>query len=138
MAQTQRLLLAHEQDVGQIGNAQTLFQHLFLAGLGQLFLQLGAAVKVILDNALVAAQNDQDIGNAGADGLLHQILDGGLVHEGQHALGHCLGSRQYAGTKTRSRNNGFGDFFHNDSPMFSFYARRTALFSRIPIPRETY
>ena len=123
MAQTQRLLLTHKQDVGHIGDAQTLLQHLFLAGLCQLFLQFGAAVKMILNNALVAAQNDQDIGNTGADGLLHQILDGGLIHDGQHSLGHCLGSGQYAGAKTRSRNNGFGDFFHNDSPMFSFYAR---------------
>ena len=136
MTQTQRFLLAHEQDVGHISNAQTLLQHLFLAGLCQLFLQLGAAVKVILNNALVAAQNDQDIGNAGANGLLHQILDGGLIHDGQHSLGHCLGGGQYAGAKTRSRNNGFGDFFHNDSPMFSSYARRTALFSRIPILHE--
>ena len=136
MTQTQRLLLAHKQDVGHIGDAQTLLQHLFLAGLCQFFFQLGAAVKMILNNALVAAQNDQDIGNTGTDGLLHQILDGGLIHDGQHSLGHRLGGGQYTGAKTCSRNNGFGDFFHDDSPIFSFYARRTALFSRIPILHE--
>ena len=61
MAQTQRLLLAHKEDVCHVGNAQTFLQSLFLAGLCQLFFQLGAAVKVILNDALVAAQNDQNV-----------------------------------------------------------------------------
>lgn len=74
-----------------VGDAKALFQSLFLAGLCQLFFQLRAAVEVILDDALVAAQNDEDIGDAGTDGLFHQILDGGLVHDGQHALGHGFG-----------------------------------------------
>ena len=71
MAQTQRLLLAYKIDVGQIGDAKAFLQHLFLAGGGQLLFQLRAAVKMVLDHALVAAQNDQDVGDAGTHGLFH-------------------------------------------------------------------
>ena len=33
-------------------------------------------------------QNDEDIGDAGTDGLFHQILDGRLVHNGSHRQYH--------------------------------------------------
>ena len=90
---------------------QALFQSLFLAGLCQLFFQLRATVEVILDDALVAAQNDEDIGDAGTHSFFHQILDGGLVHDGQHALGHGLGSGQHAGAKTGGRDDALVTFF---------------------------
>ena len=112
MAQTQRLLLAHKEDVCHVGNAQTFLQRLFLAGLCQLFFQLGAAVKVILDDALVAAQNDQNVCDAGLDGFLHQILDGGLIHDGEHPLGHGLGGGQHTGAQTGGRDDSLRNFFH--------------------------
>ena len=99
MAQAQRLLLAHKEDVGKVRDAQALLQHFFLAGGGQLFFQLGAAVKVILDDALAAAQNDQ-------------ILDGGLIHDGKHPLGHGLGGGQHTGAQTGGRDDSLRNFFH--------------------------
>ena len=83
----------------------------FLTGGSQLFLQLGAAVKVVFDHALVPAQNDQDIGDAGPDGFLHQILDGGFVHDGEHPLGHGLGGRQDTGAQTGGGDDGLRNFF---------------------------
>lgn len=127
MAQTQRLLLAHKEDVCHVGDAKALFQRLFLAGLCQLFFQLRAAVKVVLNDALVAAQNDEDIGDAGTHSFFHQILDGRLVHNGQHTLGHGLGSGQHAGAKTGGRDDGFGDFLHHDP-----YSPITILKSAMP------
>ena len=113
VAQAQGLLLADEVDVGQVGDAQALLQHLLLAGCGQLLFQLRAAVEVVFDDALVAAQNDEDVGDAGTDGLFHQILDGGLVHKGQHPFGHGLGGGQHTGAKARSRDDSFRNFFHD-------------------------
>ena len=112
VAQAQRLLLAHKEDVGKVRDAQALLQHFFLAGGGQLFFQLGAAVKVILDDALVAAQNDQNVRDAGLDGFLHQILDGGLIHDGKHPLGHGLGGGQHTGAQTGGRDDSLRNFFH--------------------------
>ena len=113
VAEAEGLLLADKVDVGHAGNAKALFQHLLLARSGQLFLQLRAAVKVVFNDALVAAQDDQNIGDARTHGFLHQILDGRLVHDGEHPLGHCLGGGEHACAQTRSRDDGFRDFFHD-------------------------
>ena len=118
MAQTQRLLLAHKEDVCHVGDAKALFQSLFLAGLCQLFFQLRAAVKVILNDALVAAQNDEDIGDAGTHSFFHQILDGRLVHNGEHLLGHGLCGGQHAGAQACRGDDGFTDLLHGKhSPL---------------------
>ena len=117
MAQTQRLLLAHKEDVCHVGDAKALFQSLFLAGLCQLFFQLRAAVEVILDDALVAAQNDEDIGDAGTHSFFHQILNGRLVHNGQHFLGHGFGFRQKPGTEAGCGDYGLTDFLHEEAPF---------------------
>ncbi len=120
VAEAQSLMLTHKVDVGQIGDAEALFQHFLLAGNGELGLQLGAAVEVILNDVLIPAHDDEDIGDAGMDGLFHQILDGGLVHDGEHSLGHRFGSGQHAGAKTGGGNDCLGDFFH-DLDSFTLY-----------------
>ena len=117
VAEAEGLLLADEEDVGQIGDAEALFQHLLLAGSGKFCFQLRAAVKVVLDDVLIAAHDDKDVGDAGTDSLLHQILDGGFVHEGEHSFGHRLGGGQHPGAKTCCRNDRLGDLFH-DSDSF--------------------
>ena len=117
MAEAEGLLLADEINVGHVGDAETLFQHFLLAGGSQLLFQLRSTVKVVFDDALVAAQNDQDIGDAGAHRLFHEVLDGGLVHDGQHTLGHGLGGGQHAGAEARSGDDGFRDVLHDS---FSF------------------
>ena len=111
VAEAEGLLLADEEDVGQIGDAEALFQHLLLAGSSKFCFQLGAAVKVVLDDVLIAAHDDKDVGDTGADSLLHQILDGGFVHEGEHSFGHRLGGGQHAGAKTSGGDDCLGDFF---------------------------
>ena len=129
VAEAEGLVLADEEDVGQIRDAEALLQHLLLAGDGQLCFQLGAAVEVVLNDALIPAHDDEDVGDAGADGLLHQILDGGLVHEGEHPLGHGLGGGQDAGAEARSGDDCLGDFFH-DSNSFTIIVLQLGAISR--------
>ena len=46
------------------------------------------------------------------DSLLHQILDGGLIHDGEHPLGHGLGGGQHTGAQTGGRDDSLRNFFH--------------------------
>ena len=117
MAEAEGLLLADEEDVGQIGDAEALFQHLLLAGSGKFCFQLGAAVKVVLDDVLIAAHDDKDVGDAGADSLLHQILDGGFVHEGEHSFGHRLGGRQHRVPRPAAGMTALVIFFMIQTPL---------------------
>ena len=129
VAQAQGLLLADEVDVGQVGDAKALFQHFFLAGGSQLFFQLGAAVEVVLNDRLVPAQDDEDVGDAGADRLFDQVLDGGLIHDGQHPLGHGLGGGQDPRAQAGGRDDGFFDGLHKRPPS------DVTLIVRSPAPR---
>ena len=114
VAKAEGLLLAHKEDVGQPGNAQASLQRSLLAGLGQSGLQLGGAVKVILDNVLVAADDNQNIRDARTDSLLHNVLNGGLVHNGQHLLGHGLGGGQHTGAQAGGGDNCLTNLHKND------------------------
>ena len=50
-------------------------------------LELERAIEVVLEGPLAAAGDDQDVGRCPAlDRLLHHVLDGRLVDDGQHLL----------------------------------------------------
>ena len=95
VAQAQGLFLPHKENVGEICNAEGFLQQGLFARLCEGGFQLGAAVEVVFDDAFVAAENDEDLLDARVHSLFHDILDGGLVHNGQHLLGHCFGGRQH-------------------------------------------
>ena len=65
-----------------------------LAALGQRALQLELAVEMVLDGALVAAGDEDEMLDAGGLGLVDHVLDHGAVDDRQHLLGHRLGGRQ--------------------------------------------
>ena len=67
---------------------------------------------MVLDGALVAAGDEDHVGDAGRDRLLHRVLDQRLVDDRQHLLRAGLGGRQEAGAHTRDRKYGFGDLVH--------------------------
>ena len=113
MAQALCLFLAQKEDVCQIGNAKALFQHLGLGGVGlQVALQLEGVVEMVFHNGLAAAGDDENFFDAGGHGLFHNILDGGLIHDGQHLFGHGLGGGQHARAKPGGGDDGFADFVH--------------------------
>src|SRR3977135_3646065 len=68
---------------------------------------------MILDHALVAAGDEDEMFDAGFPCLIDHILDQRLVDDGQHFLRHCLGGGQDAGAETGDRKNGFADFQWN-------------------------
>src|SRR3546814_20095432 len=67
------------------------FQQFDLVLGGQHGFQLGHAVEMIFDAALVASGNADQGGNAGGDGLFNGILDKRLVSDGQDFLGLGIG-----------------------------------------------
>jgi len=65
---------------------------------------------MVLDHALVAAGHKNEMFDAGFPGLVHDILNEGLVDDGQHFLWHCLGGWQDAGAETGDGKYGFAHF----------------------------
>ncbi len=88
---------------------------LFRSAVGKPRLQLRGTVKMVFNQALAAVGDNQDIRDAGADGLFHNILDGGLVHDGQHFLRHGLCGGKNPRPKPRGGDDGFFDFHGNRS-----------------------
>jgi hypothetical protein len=80
-----------------------------LARLVEVVLELELAVEVVLDGALGPAGDDEDVVDAGGHGFFDHVLDGGLVHHGQHLLGLRLGGRQEAGAEAGGGDDGFAD-----------------------------
>ena len=72
-------------------------------------LQLVVAVEVVLQRALVAAGDHEDVGEPGGDGFLDHILDRRLVDDREHLLGRGLGRGQEAGAQAGCRDDSLAD-----------------------------
>ena len=72
-------------------------------------LELVLAVEMILDHALVAAGDEDEMLDAGLARLVHHMLDQRPVDHRQHFLGHGLGRGQEAGAKPRHGEHGLAD-----------------------------
>ena len=72
-------------------------------------LELEAVVEVVLDGALLAAGHDDDLLDAGRDGLLDRVLDDRLVDERQHLLRLRLGGWQEPRPPAGSREDGLAN-----------------------------
>ena len=66
---------------------------------------------MILQRALAASGDEDDLLDPRLQCLFDGVLDEGLVDDGQHLLWHSLGSRQEAGAQTRDREDGFTQRF---------------------------
>ena len=75
----------------------------------QRLLELVVAVEVVLERALVAAGDHEDVVEAGGDGLLDDVLDGRLVDDRQHLLGSGLGGGQEPGAEAGCRDDSLAD-----------------------------
>ena len=69
-------------------------------------LELELLVEVVLDDALVATGDEDEVLDPGFARLVDRVLDQRPVDDRQHFLGHGLGGRQEAGAETRNRKHG--------------------------------
>ena len=111
--EAQRLGLAH---VGALHDARKqladLLQQLVLAVSQQLGFELVGLVEVILDRALAATGDEDEVGDAGGHRLLHRVLDERPVDDRQHLLGRRLGGGKEARAEARDGEYSLGDFLH--------------------------
>ena len=114
MAEAERRLLpgkTHGAGVGLVARQNFLLG--LLAARRKRGVELEHPVEMILDHALVAAGDEDEMLDAGLPGLVDHILDQRLVDDGQHFLRHRLGGGQDAGAETGDREDGFADFHGN-------------------------
>ena len=103
------LLLADVGDGGQLRDGLDLGELLGLAAVLQVVLELEGGVEVVLDGALVAAGDEHDLVEPRRHRLLHHVLDGGLVDQGQHLLRLRLGGGEEPGAEPGGGKDGFAD-----------------------------
>ena len=112
VAEAERRLLPGEAGGAGVGLVarQNLLLGLLVAARGERGVEFEHAVEMILDHALVAPGDEDEMLDAGFPGLVVHVLDQRLVDDGQHFLRHRLGGGQDAGAETGDREDGFADF----------------------------
>ena len=118
MAEAERQLLAGE--AGGAGSRQVARQRLEIGmplALGERMLELELAVEMVLDDALVAAGDEDEMLDAGLARLVDHVLDQRPVDHRQHLLRHGLGRRQEPGAQSGDGKNGFANGFHDLAAM---------------------
>ena len=86
------------------------------AALGQHLFELELPVEMVLDHALVAAGDEDEVLDAGCHGLIHDMLDQRTVDHRQHLFRHRLGRGQEAGAKPRHWKHGLTDASSHRGP----------------------
>ena len=111
MAEAERRLLSRETHGAGFGLVARQHFHLGLLAAGfERGVEFEHPVEVVLDHALVAAGDKDEMLDSGLPRLVDHILDQRLVDDGQHFLRHRLGGGQDAGAEAGDRKNGFADF----------------------------
>ena len=113
MTEPEWLLLAGK--AGRSGRRQIVPEHiqsLLFLSLRQRHFQFELAVEVILDHALVAAGDKDEVLDAGFAGFVDDVLDERPVDHRQHFLRHGFGRRQEAGSEPGDGKHGFANKFH--------------------------
>ena len=114
--EAQLLLLADVGDLGEVADLAHLAEHLDVALLLEQVLQLEGEVEVVLDRPLLAAGDDDDLLDAGRDGLLDRVLDDRLVDQRQHLLGLRLGGGEEPRAPAGGRKHGLADAHRTSNP----------------------
>ena len=115
----ERIALAHVVDVGEVGRELHFLQQVVLAVAFEVVLELEVAVEVVFDRALVAARDDEDVGEAGAHRFFDDVLDRGPVDDRQHLLGRALRGRQEARAEPGGGDHGLAHWAHTEPPGLS-------------------
>ena len=80
-----------------------------LAARGEHLFELELPVEMVLDDALVAAGDEDEMLDAGVPRLVDDMLNDRTVDDGQHLLGHRLGRGQEAGAEPCHGEHGLAD-----------------------------
>ena len=119
VAEAERRLLAGE--AGRAGRRQVGHQGrvgAVLAAALQRVLEFVGRIEMVLDDALVAAGDEDEMLDARLARLVDDILQDRTVDDRQHLLGDGLGRRQKAGAEAGDGENGFANgFFHQGSVL---------------------
>ena len=110
MAEPERSLLAREARLA--GAGKVFQQRIKLRRLLAAFerrLQLELMVEMILDHALVAAGDEDEMLDARRASLIDDMLDNRPVDDGEHFLGNGLGGGQKTRAETGDWEDGFAD-----------------------------
>ena len=122
MAQAERLLLAREARLP--GPGRSLVESLQLVRLaagGERRLELELLVEMVLDHALVAAGDEDEVLDAGFARFVHHVLDQRAVDDRQHLLRHGLGGGQEARAEPGDGEHGLADAQrHSQSSLESY------------------
>ena len=113
VSETERQLLTGE--ACGAGHRQVARQRLEIRmplALDQCVLEFELPVEVILDHALVAAGDEDEMLDAGLARLVNDVLDQRPIEHRQHFLGHRLGRGEEPGAQPGHGKNGFADGFH--------------------------
>ena len=100
------LALPHEVHLRHVGGGVHRRQPVGVALLLQRGLELGVPVEEVLDGGLVAAGDHEHLGQAGARGLLDDVLQRRAVDDGQQFLRHRLRRGQEARAHPRDGDDG--------------------------------
>ena len=109
MSEAERLALPDVGEVDRARNLADLGELLLLAARLEERLELDRDVEMVLDRVLAAAGDQDDVVDAGGDGLFDAVLNDRLVDERQHLLGLRLGGRE----KPRAESGGGEDRLAN-------------------------
>ncbi len=110
MAEAERFLLAGEAGLTGLGQiAAELLERSGFAARLERCLELELAVEMVLDDALVAAGNENEVLDTRFAGFVDGILDDRLVDDRQHLLGHGFGGGKKPCSKAGDRKDGCTD-----------------------------
>ena len=130
MAEPERRLLAREAHGAGCRLVALEQLHLGrLAALAQRRVELELAVEMILDHALVAAGDEDEVLDAGLARLVDHVLDQRPVDDGQHLLRHRLGRGKDAGAEAGDREHSFADFHEVSSSKLGIWRAVGSSFS---------
>ncbi len=105
VAEAPRVALADVVHGGEVAGFLDLLEPVVVTLGGEGGLQLVIAVEVVFQGPLVTPCDHEDVVQPCRDGLLDHVLDGRLVHDGEHFLGRRLRRRKEAGAEARGRDD---------------------------------
>src|SRR5687768_6625066 len=110
VSKAQGFRLTHVTEIGQIGNVSHLTEELRLSVSFEVLFQFHRPIEMVFDGALPAAGDDDDVFNAGGNGLFHRILNQRLVDQRKHFFGRRFGRGEKSRAEPGSWKNGFAYF----------------------------
>src|SRR6267378_419813 len=109
MAEAERLLLARVADLHHVGDLADQFRLVVFAFFFEEALQRGSGIEMVFDRIFALAGDDDDVLDAGGDALFGDVLNLGLVHDGEHFFGLRFGGGEEARAEARGGEDSFAD-----------------------------